>query len=48
MDMPMPVTHVGPALDGSLSGLFQEQQVRSKQREMKENWPDGRGEGLLS
>ena len=43
MDAPMPVKHVGPALEGSLSGLFQKQQVRSKQREMKENWPDGRG-----
>lgn len=41
-------TYVGPTLEGSLSGLFQKQQVRSKQRKMKENWPDGRGEGLLS
>lgn len=47
MDTLMLGTYVGPTLDGALSGLFQKQQVRSKQRKMKENWPDGRGEVLL-
>lgn len=40
-------TYVGPTLEGSLTGLFQKQQVRPKQRKMKENWPDARGEGCF-
>lgn len=40
-------TYVGPTLEGSLTELFQKQQVRPKQRKMKENWPDGRGEGAF-